>query len=171
MRALIVKILYKIHSMSERAYWSYIYTQYKSRYAIHDNFLFNGKNIKLLGDGQIILGANSYIGDNSTFSVNKGFKISIGKGCKMSHNIKMYSNTFIVDQDFSLSPLEERSADIIIGDNAWIGANVFISPGVTIGDNAVIGANSLVNKNVEAFAIVGGVPAVFIRYKNIAPQK
>jgi maltose O-acetyltransferase len=170
MKNFIVKILYHFYRILEKGYWSHTYAQYKRSYQIDPEFLFNGKNIKLLGDGEIILGAHSYIGDNSTFSVNKGYKISIGKHCKMSHNIKMYSNSFIADQDFSVLPLKEKSADIMIGNNVWMGANVFISPGVTIGDNAVIGANSLVNKDVEAFAIVGGVPAVFLRHKNIGEK-
>lgn len=47
---------------------------------------------------------------------------------------------------------------IIIEDDVWIGANCTITDNVKIGNGAVIGANSLVNKNVEPFDIVGGVP-------------
>ena len=34
-----------------------------------------------------------------------------------------------------------------------------ILPGVTIGDGAVLAAGAIVNKNVEPYEIVGGVPA------------
>lgn len=166
MKNLLIRLFHYIYKYADRSYWSYIYRTYKKVYEVHDFFLFNGRNIKLMGEGKIILGPHSYIGDNSTFSVNKDCSIKVGKYCSMSHNIKMYANTYIVDQDFSVLPLKERSADIVIGDYVWIGANVFINPGVTIGDNSIIGANSVINKDVEAFSIVGGVPARLIRYKN-----
>ncbi len=53
---------------------------------------------------------------------------------------------------------------VVIGSNVWIGANVTILPGVTIGDGAIIAAGAVVNKDVEENAVVGGVPAKFIKY-------
>ena len=52
---------------------------------------------------------------------------------------------------------------ITIGNDVWIGTRVIILPGVAIGDQAVIAAGSVVTKDVPAKAIVGGVPAKFIR--------
>lgn len=54
---------------------------------------------------------------------------------------------------------------IVIGNDVWIGANVVILPGVTIGDGAVLAAGAVVTKDVEPYAIVGGVPAKTIRYR------
>jgi len=48
---------------------------------------------------------------------------------------------------------------ITIEDDVWIAANCTIGDGVTIGRGAVVAANSFVNKDVEAYDIVGGVPA------------
>ena len=53
----------------------------------------------------------------------------------------------------------------IIGNDVWIGANVFIKDGVTIGNGAIIGANSVVTHDVEPYAIVAGSPAKIIRYR------
>lgn len=52
-----------------------------------------------------------------------------------------------------------------IGNDVWIGANVVLMPGVKIGDGAILGAGAVVTKNVEPYAIVGGVPARLIRYR------
>ncbi len=52
-----------------------------------------------------------------------------------------------------------------IGNDVWIGANVCIMPGVKIGDGAVLAAGAIVTKDVEPYAIVGGVPAKLIRYR------
>ena len=54
---------------------------------------------------------------------------------------------------------------VVIGDYAWIGTGAMILPGVTIGRGAVVGARAVVSKNVEAGAIVVGVPAVPITKK------
>ena len=54
---------------------------------------------------------------------------------------------------------------IVIGDDVWIGTGAMILSGVTVGQGAVIAAGSVVTKDVEPYAIVGGVPARLIRYR------
>jgi putative colanic acid biosynthesis acetyltransferase WcaF len=56
---------------------------------------------------------------------------------------------------------------IIIEDQVWIGADVFISMGVTIAQGAVVGARSSVYKNVQKWTVVGGNPARFIKSRFI----
>lgn len=46
-----------------------------------------------------------------------------------------------------------------IGRDVWVGANAVILGGVTIGDGAVIAAGAVVSRDVEAGAVVAGVPA------------
>lgn len=55
-----------------------------------------------------------------------------------------------------------------IGRDVWIGANAVILGGVTIGDGAVVAAGAVVNRDVEAGAIVAGVPAREVRSRNIS---
>ena len=50
-----------------------------------------------------------------------------------------------------------------IGRDVWIGANAVILGGVTIGDGAVVAAGAVVNRDVEAGAVVAGVPARLIK--------
>jgi len=52
-----------------------------------------------------------------------------------------------------------------IGNDVWIGANVFIRRGVTIGDGAIVAAGSVVLHDVEPYAVCGGVPAKIIKYR------
>ena len=52
---------------------------------------------------------------------------------------------------------------IVIGRNAWIGANVVILPGTCIGDNSVIGAGSIVTRSIPSFQVWAGNPAKFIK--------
>lgn len=59
----------------------------------------------------------------------------------------------------------DREYAVTIGNDVWIGTNVSILEGVSIGDGAVVAAGAVVNKDVEPYSIVGGVPAKHIRYR------
>ena len=60
-------------------------------------------------------------------------------------------------------------ARVMIGNDVWIGDRAIILSGVTVGDGAVIAAGSVVNRSVEPYSIVGGVPARVIRAR-FAPE-
>lgn len=61
---------------------------------------------------------------------------------------------------------DRKQAKVVVKEGAFIGANSTILCGVTIGKCAVIGAGAVVTKNVEAYSVVGGVPAKFIKKLN-----
>ena len=54
-----------------------------------------------------------------------------------------------------------------IGNNIIVYAGAVICGGITVGDNAEIGANAVVVDDVPPNAIVAGIPAKIIRYKDI----
>ncbi|CAN1505122.1 WbbJ Acetyltransferase (isoleucine patch superfamily) [Rhabdaerophilaceae bacterium] len=56
-----------------------------------------------------------------------------------------------------------RENSITIGHDVWIGHGATLLPGVSVGNGAVIGAGAVVSRDVEAYTIVGGVPARLIR--------
>lgn len=58
-------------------------------------------------------------------------------------------------------------APITIRKNAWIGTKAFIGIGVEVGEAAIVGATASVYKDVEAYTIVGGNPAKFIKIRNL----
>lgn len=144
-----------------------IYESYFRKYRLNRKFRFNGTNILFYGEGEIQVGDHSYIGDYSTIQAFKGFKVKIGISCQISHNVRIYTMTDVADQDFSKPARASKGGDVIISDYVWIGANVFINPGVKLGKNCIVGANSVVTKDVEENAIVGGVPARLIRLKSL----
>lgn len=63
--------------------------------------------------------------------------------------------------------IEPASATpVIVEDNAFIGANAVVIEGVHIGKNAVVAAGSVVINDVPDGAVVAGVPAKIIKYKD-----
>lgn len=59
------------------------------------------------------------------------------------------------------------AAPITIEDKAWICADVFVGPGVTIGEGTVVGARASVFKDLPAWKICVGSPAVPVKDRKI----
>ena len=61
--------------------------------------------------------------------------------------------------------------NIVVSDDVWIGENAIICSGVTLGKGSIIAAGAVVTKDVEPYAIVGGNPAHFIKYRFDEPVR
>jgi acetyltransferase-like isoleucine patch superfamily enzyme len=74
---------------------------------------------------------------------------------------------FSAGHDYNQLSLPDIAASIIVEENAWIGGNSIILPGVTIGKGAVVGAGSVVTKNIAPWSVVTGNPARDIKKRII----
>lgn len=158
-------LLGKIFLRIQKYLWDCVYASFRRKYEISDSFRFNGTGINFYGDGEILIGNNTYIGRYSSIQSTKGCTVKIGNNCSISHYVMIYTENNIADQDFSNKHIEKRKGNVCIGDNCWIGAGVFIREGVNIGNNCVIGANSVVACDVPDSSIFAGVPARLIKSK------
>jgi virginiamycin A acetyltransferase len=70
-----------------------------------------------------------------------------------------------IPDGISLTPFHAESAPVTMGSDVWIGQDVRIRSGVHIATGAIVAAGSIVTRDVEPYAIVGGVPAKVIRYQ------
>lgn len=93
---------------------------------------------------------------------NQG-KISIGNQTIISQKVYLCASS----HDFTKSNFPLIRKSVHISDQVWIAADAFVAPGVTIGEGAVIGARSAVVKNVDAWTVVGGNPARYIKNRII----
>ena len=60
----------------------------------------------------------------------------------------------------------EEYRPVVISDDVWIGARVTILPGAKIGKGVIIGAGAVITGEIPDYAVVGGVPARIIKYRN-----
>jgi acetyltransferase-like isoleucine patch superfamily enzyme len=93
--------------------------------------------------------------------------ITVGDRCVISHDVYLLTHDFSMDRvaerRLGISERELfRRAPIVIGEQAFIGMNSMILPGVTIGAGAIVGAGSVVTKDVPADTVVAGNPATVI---------
>lgn len=58
-----------------------------------------------------------------------------------------------------------HKGDTVIGNDVWLGRESVIMPGVKIGDGAIVAAYSVVTKEIPPYAIYGGNPAKFIKFR------
>lgn len=107
--------------------------------------------------------AYSYVGPGCLISsgVKIGRYTMIGPRVMIVGNDHIYKNTG-VPIVFSGRPEFKYT---IIGSDVWVGAGVIIMCGLKIGDGAIIAAGSVVTKNIPPYAVVGGIPAKFIKFR------
>ena len=90
-------------------------------------------------------------------------------GLTIGNQVMIGAGTCITtrDHDYEAKNMWTSSieAPVVIGNDVWIGTHCVILPGVTIHDGAVIGAGAVVNRDVEARAIVAGVPARLLKLR------
>lgn len=93
-----------------------------------------------------------------------GANIRLGDRVFMGPGAKLLSSTYDISDYYTSQLLPDdvysiRYGDIVLGDDAYIGAGTVVMPGVTIGEGAVVGANSFVNKDLDPWGIYVGAPA------------
>lgn len=115
---------------------------------------------------KITMGNYVSIGDNShVTAINEiriGNNVLTGKRVLITDNAHGASDLSLMDMNPSIRPLYSKGP-VVIEDNVWIGEKATILPNVTIGHGAIIAANSVVTKNVPAYTIVAGNPAVVVK--------
>ncbi len=113
----------------------------------------------------IKIGRDTIVGQNAFLDGRD--MLTIGDHVDIASDVMVYNSEHNVNsEDFGaiLAPVD-------IGDYCFIGPRVIILPGVKIGKGAVVGAGAVVTKDVDAFTIVGGVPAKLIGERQLKDPK
>ncbi len=113
---------------------------YPANLAMGD-FAFLGPGVTCYSMATITLGAYALVSQRAHL-------------CAGSHDIE--------DPNFQLI-----AKPIVIEARAWVAAEAFVGPGVTIGQGAVLGARGVAMKDLEAWTVYAGNPAVALRRRRV----
>jgi acetyltransferase-like isoleucine patch superfamily enzyme len=140
-----------------------------SRYKSNLVGMINPTTFQIFPNGKIYLGNG--VGMSSTiFSSSK--LIKIGDHVMIGANVRIFDHDFHSLNYLDRRPggrdhLNEKSAEVIIEDDVFIGTNSIILKGVHIGQGSIIGAGSVVSiKEIPPFSVVAGNPGQIIKSLN-----
>lgn len=138
-----------------------------------------GYPMKVIGGGNIVIG-NNFRSMGGDYLYANGGVITIGDNMSMNTNVQIgaSSGQITIGNNVLIGPnVVLRAADhgialgatirsqphvggmIFVEDDVWIGANAVILRDVRLGQGCVVAAGAVVTKDVEPYAVVGGVPA------------
>lgn len=115
-------------------------------------------------DGRCVIGDRTWIGPQSYLDARDLViedSVGWGPGAKVlgSQHTGQPVDVPILQTDLRIEPVRVC---------AWadVGVNAVVLPGITIGKGAIVGAGAVVTGDVPAFAVVAGVPARFLKWRD-----
>lgn len=107
------------------------------------------------------VGSNVWIGENVW--IDNLDNVCIGNNVCISQGALLLTG----NHDYTIPSFDYRNAPIIIEDGAWIGAKSVVCPGIVCKSHAILTVGAIATKNLEAFSIYQGNPAVKIKERVI----
>lgn len=150
-------------------------------FPLKEQFGTCGKNAKLLYPLRIYSPQSVFVGENVKLSSGLHIlnapneKVIIGKYTVFAANVTIAPNNHVSTvtiPQFLLgaSHVNDRSTDIIIDEDVWLGTGVTVLSGVHIGRGCIVGARSLVTKSLPPYSVAVGNPARIVK-KNFSIEQ
>jgi acetyltransferase-like isoleucine patch superfamily enzyme len=115
---------------------------------------------------QIRVGNDTFINHLCSIWASEQGSISIGNDVLLGPGVTIVSSNHGIAAGRLIREQPSDDADVVIGNDVWIGAHVVITPGVSIGDGCVVGAGAVVTRSLPPGSICVGVPAKVVGYRS-----
>ncbi|OYP34095.1 putative colanic acid biosynthesis acetyltransferase [Rhodopirellula sp. MGV] len=160
-----------------RVLWNFVWAVFASwtppplhRYRVALLRLFGADvdwSAHVYGSARVWLPANLQMGPHSCLGPQVNCycmgPIRLAAGAIVSQETTLCAGTHDPnDPDFQLI-----AKPIVIGEKAWVAAEVFVGPGVTIAERSVVGARCVLFKNTEPDGIYVGNPAKLVGHRKL----
>ncbi len=103
------------------------------------------------------IGDYTWIGENAW--IDNLDQVTIGNNCCISQGAMLLCG----NHNYRKSTFDLITGKITLEDGAWIGAHSVVCPGVECKSHSVLAVNSVATKNLEAYSIYQGNPAVKVK--------
>ena len=130
-----------------------------------------GNNLSICAGTRFRSMENLIVGDNVSIGYDNFIQslggVAIGNNTLLGPGVKIWSvnhnyqkkSLLICQQGQTLEP-------VVIGDDVWLGSNVFVCPGVVLPDGVLVSAGSVVSvKKYLPYSIIAGNPGRVIGYR------
>jgi acetyltransferase-like isoleucine patch superfamily enzyme len=119
----------------------------------------DGSTLAVYRDGQIVVGAGSFIGHHATLAARES--VELGTGAFLAELVSIRDH----DHTVGIAPASGVFAvtPVTIGKDVWLGAKVTVLRGARIGSRTVVGANGVVHGALPSDAVAVGAPARVVR--------
>ena len=118
---------------------------------------------------KVSIGSNCHFAPNTLITGGGG--VSIGDWVGFGPDVKVWSiNHRFEDPDTPWLLQGWEPKPVAIEDDVWLGANVFVMPGVTIGKGAIVSAGAVVYKSLPPYSIVAGNPCRVVGWRKQPPR-
>jgi putative colanic acid biosynthesis acetyltransferase WcaF len=122
-----------------------------------------GVNIKY--PWKLFIGDYSWIGEKVW--IDNLAKVVIGKSVCISQGAMLLTG----NHNYAAKEFDLMVLSISVEDGVWLGAKSVVCPGITCKSHSVLSVQSVATKNLEAFTIYQGNPAVAIKDRIIEGKK
>lgn len=125
---------------------------------------------------QVEIGEGSY-GGLAINAYDRTTRLQMGKFCSVAEGVRVvlggehrvdWATTYpfsVIWPEIEKSGHPATRGDVVIGNDVWLGTEALIASGTTIGDGAVVAARTLVVGRVPPYAVWGGNPGRFLRWR------
>lgn len=122
------------------------------------------QGLRVITPEKVSIGSHCNLGQGAFITGGGG--VRIGDWVGFGPDVKVWSVNHRFDEPDTPWQLQGWEAqEVVIEDDVWLGANVFVMPGVIIHKGAIISAGTVVNKSIPAFALVAGNPGRVVGWR------
>ncbi len=135
-----------------------------------------GKNFRVQSGTRFRSMENLVVGDNVIIGYDNFIQalggVTIGDNVLTAPGVKIWSiNHNFRDRDSLIIHQGQTAGAVTIGNDVWIAANAFISPGVSLPDGSVVSSGAVVGvKEYKPYSILAGNPARVIGFREKAEE-
>lgn len=138
-------------------------------------FLYKNIFLMKIGRGTKIRG---FVEFSSPWNIEIGDNTMIGQECKLDgrnglyigNNVNISDCTAIWTEQHDINDIDfacnDKGGKVVIEDRVWLGFRSIVLPNVNIKEGAVLASGAVATKNLDAFSLYLGVPAIKKKERN-----